>query len=169
MRNSVRLAAAIAAAITIASGCSRDASQSAAAPKESADQFVERLNRELSELGREQAAAGWAYATFINMDTEFLNAKATERGLEYFSNAVEAAKQYDNQKLSPATARTLMLLKLGVAAPAPKDPAKRAELAAISSKMEGMYGAAKYCPKGPESCKDQEQLTELIANSRNYD
>jgi peptidyl-dipeptidase A len=169
MKNSVRLAAAIAAAVAIASGCSRDASQTAAAPKESADQFVERLNRELTDLGREQAAAGWAYATFINMDTEFLNAKATERGLEYFSNAVEAAKQYDNQQLSPATARTLLLLKLGVAAPAPKDPAKRAELAAITSKMEGMYGAAKYCPKGPESCKDQEQLTDVIANSRNYD
>lgn len=169
MRNSVRLAAAIAAAIAIASGCSRDASQTVAAPKETADQFVERLNREMTELGREQAAAGWAYATFINMDTEFLNAKATERGLEYFSNAVEAAKQYDNQKLSPATARTLLLLKLGVAAPAPKDPAKRAELAAITSKMEGMYGAAKYCPKGPESCKDQEQLTDVIATSRNYD
>jgi peptidyl-dipeptidase A len=169
MNNSVRLAAAIAAAIAIGSGCSRDASQTAAAPRETADQFVERLNRELTELGREQAAAGWAYATFINMDTEFLNAKATERGLEYFSNAVEAAKQYENQKLSPATARTLLLLKLGVAAPAPKDPAKRAELAAITSKMEGMYGAAKYCPKGPESCKDQEQLTDVIANSRNYD
>jgi peptidyl-dipeptidase A len=169
MRNSVRLAAAIAAAIAIASGCSRDASQTATAPKETADQFVERLNRELTELGHEQAAAGWAYATFINMDTEFLNAKATERGLEYFSNAVEAAKQYQNQKLSPATARALLLLKLGVAAPAPTDPAKRAELAAITSKMEGMYGAAKYCPKGPESCKDQEQLTDVIAKSRNYD
>ena len=114
------------------------------------------LNRELTELGREQAAAGWAYATFINQDTEFLNAKATERGLEYFSNAVEAAKAYEKQQLSPATARTLQLLKLGVAAPAPKDAAKRAELAAITSKMEGMYGAAKYCPKGPDSCKDQE-------------
>ncbi|HXS92128.1 MAG TPA: M2 family metallopeptidase [Steroidobacteraceae bacterium] len=169
MRNSVRLGAAIAAAIAIASGCSRDASQTAAAPKETADQFVDRLNRELTELGREQGAAGWAYATFINMDTEFLNAKATERGLEYFSNAVEAAKQYQGQQLSPATARTLELLKLGVAAPAPKDAAKRAELAAITSKMEGMYGAAKYCPKGPESCKDQEQLTDVIANSRNYD
>ena len=89
--------------------------------KESADQFVERLNREMTELGREQAAAGWAYATFINQDTEFLNAKATERYLEYFSNAVEAAKAYENQQLSPATARTLQLLKLGVAAPAPKD------------------------------------------------
>src|SRR5215207_10478289 len=110
MRNSVRLAAAIAAVIALASGCSRDTSQSAATPKESADQFVERLDRELTELGREQGAAGWAYATFINQDTEFLNAKATERGLEYFTTAVEASKAYEKQELSPATARTLKLL-----------------------------------------------------------
>jgi peptidyl-dipeptidase A len=169
MRNSVRLAAAIAAVIAIAGGCSRDTSRSATAPKESADEFVTRLNSEMTDLGREQAAAGWAYATYINQDTEFLNAKATERQLEYFSNAVEAAKAYQNRQLSPATARTLELLKLGVAAPAPKDPAKRAELAGITSKMEGMYGAAKYCPKGPESCQDQGQLTKILANSHNYD
>jgi peptidyl-dipeptidase A len=169
MRNSVRLAAAIAAVIAISGGCSRDTSRSATAPKESADEFVTRLNSEMTDLGREQAAAGWAYATYINQDTEFLNAKATERQLEYFSNAVEAAKAYQNQQLSPATARTLELLKLGVAAPAPKDPAKRAELAGITSKMEGMYGAAKYCPKGPDSCKDQGQLTKILANSHNYD
>jgi len=169
MRNSVRLAAAIAAVIAVSSGCSRDTSRSAAAPKESADEFVTRLNREMAELGREESAAGWAYATYINQDTEFLNAKATERGLEYFTNAVEAAKAYENQKLSPADARTLLLLKLGVAAPAPKDPAKRAELAGITSKMEGMYGAAKYCPQGPQSCKDQGQLTEILASSRKYD
>jgi peptidyl-dipeptidase A len=169
MRNSVRLAAAIAAVIAIAGGCSRDTSQSAAAPKESADEFVTQLNSEMTDLGREQASAGWAYATYINQDTEFLNAKATERQLEYFSNAVEAAKAYQDQKLSSATARTLELLKLGVAAPAPKDPAKRAELAGITSKMEGMYGAAKYCPKGPDSCKDQGQLTKVLASSHNYD
>jgi peptidyl-dipeptidase A len=169
MRNSLRLAAAIAAVLAISSGCSRDTSHSTAAPKESADEFVARLNREMAELGREQGAAGWAYATYINQDTEFLNAKATERGLEYFTNAVEAAKAYENEKLSPATARTLELLKLGVAAPAPKDPAKRAELAGITSKMEGMYGAAKYCPKGPDSCRDQGQLTEILATSHKYD
>jgi peptidyl-dipeptidase A len=169
MRNSVRLAAAIAAVVAIAGGCSRDTSQSASAPQESADQFVARLNSEMTDLGREQAAAGWAYATYINQDTEFLNAKATERQLEYFSNAVEAAKAYEKQQLSPATARTLELLKLGVAAPAPKDPTKRAELAGITSKMEGMYGAAKYCPKGPDSCKDQGQLTKVLASSHNYD
>ena len=169
MRNSLPLAAAIAAVIAIASGCLRDTSQQAAAPKESADQFVERLNHELDQLGHEQAAAGWAYATYIMPDTEFLNAKATERTLEYYSNAVEAAKAYEGQQLSPATARALLLLKLGLAAPAPKDPTKRAELAGVTSKMEGMYGAAKYCPKGPESCKDQTQLTDAVANSRNYD
>jgi len=169
MRNSVRLAAAIAAVIALASGCSRDTTQTAAAPpKESADQFVERMNRELDELGHETAAAGWAYATYIIPDTEFLNAKATERTLEYYSNAVEAAKVYDGQQLSAPTARALLLLKLGLAAPAPKDPVKRAELASVTSKMEGMYGAAKYCPKGPESCKDQTQLTDVLANSRNY-
>ena len=169
MRNSVRLAAAIAAVIALAGGCSRDTSQSAAAPRESADQFVERLNRESTELGRELAAAGWAYATFINQDTEFLNAKATERGLEYFGKSVETAKTYDGKEMSPATARTLQLLKLAVPAPAPKDAAKRAELAALTSKMEGMYGSAKYCPKGPDSCKDQTQLTDVLANSRKYD
>ncbi|HET9446235.1 MAG TPA: M2 family metallopeptidase [Steroidobacteraceae bacterium] len=169
MRNSVRLAAAIAAVIALAGGCSRETSQSPAAPRESADQFVERLNRESSELGRELAAAGWAYATFINQDTEFLNAKATERGLEYLSKSLETAKAYEGQEMSPATARTLQLLKLSAPAPAPKDPAKRAELAGLTSKMEGMYGSAKYCPKGPESCKDQTQLTDVLANSRNYD
>jgi peptidyl-dipeptidase A len=169
MRNPVRLAAAIAAVIAVSSGCSRDTSQGTAAPQESADEFVARLNREMAELGREQSAAGWAYATYINQDTEFLNAKATERGLEYFTNAVEAAKAYEKQRLSPADARTLLLLKLGVAAPAPKDPAKRAELAGITSKMEGMYGAAKYCPQGPQSCQDQGQLTEILATSRKYD
>jgi peptidyl-dipeptidase A len=169
MRNSVRLAAAIAAVIALASGCSRDTTQTAAAPpRESADQFVERMNRELDELGHETAAAGWAYATYIIPDTEFLNAKATERTLEYYSNAVEAAKVYDGQQLSAPTARALLLLKLGLAAPAPKDPVKRAELASVTSKMEGMYGAAKYCPKGPESCKDQTQLTDVLANNRNY-
>ena len=168
MRSSVRLAAAIAAVIAIAAGCSREASQKAAAPQESADQFVQRVNQELDELGHESSAAGWAYATYITPDTEFLNAKATERTLEYYGKAVEAAKAYEGQQLSPATARALLLLKLGLSAPAPKDPEKRAELAAVTSKMEGMYGAAKYCPKGPESCKDQTQLTDVLANSRNY-
>jgi peptidyl-dipeptidase A len=166
-RRYVRLAATIAAVLAVAA-CDRKPEQTAARA-ESGDAFVERINRELMERSREESAAGWAYATYINVDTEYLNAKANERALEYFSAAAEQAKAYDPAGLSPTTARAIQLLKLGVAAPAPSDPAKRAELAAITSKMEGMYGAAKYCPKGPESCKDQTQLTSILATSRNYD
>lgn len=163
----VRLAAAIAAVLALAA-CDRKPPASSART-ESGDEFVARLNREIAERGHEQGVAGFAYATFINQDTEFLNAKANERFLEYFSSAVEQAKGREKEQLSPASARAIHLLKLGVSAPAPADPAKRSELAGLASKMEGMYGAAKYCPKGPESCQDQTQLTDILANSRDYD
>lgn len=167
-RTNLVLACAIAAALPTLAGCSR-APVETQAPQETADQFVARVNVEMKDISRELSAAGFAYATFINTDTEFLNAKANERYLTYFSKAVGEAKAYEKQQLSPTAARAIALLKLGVAAPAPDDPVKRAELAATTSKMEGMYGAAKYCPKGPQSCKDQTQLTDIMANSRNYD
>ncbi|MGH8178811.1 MAG: M2 family metallopeptidase [Steroidobacter sp.] len=170
IRNSVRLSTAIAGVLILAAGCDRaDVQDPSTASKESADEFVERVNREMSDLGRELSAAGFAYATYINQDTEFLNAKANERYLEYFGAAVEQAKAYENTQLEPSTARAIKVLKLGVAAPAPKDPVKLAQMTALTSKMEGMYGAAKYCPKGPDSCKDQTELTDIMANSRNYD
>jgi peptidyl-dipeptidase A len=168
-RNSARLTAAI-LSVLIAAACSKPGGDEApSASRESVEAFVARVNRELTERGRELSTAGFAYATYINQDTEFLNAKANERYLEYFGEAVEQAKAYENQQLDPAAARALKLLKLGVAAPAPKDPAKLAQISALTSKMEGMYGAAKYCPKGPDSCKDQTQLTDIMAKSRKYD
>ncbi len=169
MMSSWILRIGVATALLAASGCQRTTeSNTAQTRKETAVEFVDRTNAEMVDLGRETAAAAWTYATYINQDTEFLNAKANERWLTYFSQAVEDAKAFEGQDLPPRVARSIQVLKLGVAAPAPNDPAKRAELAAIASKMEGMYGAAKYCPKGPESCKDQGALTDILANSRNY-
>ena len=167
--NSMRSAACIAAVLLLGACQKTNDENPSAGPVESADAFVDRINREMAELDRELGAAAFAYATYINPDTEFLNAKANERYLEYFSAAVEQAKRYEGQQLSAVTARTLQLFKLGVEAPAPKDPVKRAELSAIASKMEGVYGAAKYCPKGPKSCKGQPELSNILANSRNYD
>lgn len=160
----------LAAALSILAGCEKAQTPTTqTAAKETAEAFVARVNQEMKDLNRESNAAGFTYATFINPDTEFLNAKANERYLAYFSKAVAEAKAYEKAQLSAPTARAIALLKLGVAAPAPGDPVKRAELAAIASKMEGVYGAAKYCPSGPQSCKDQGQLTDIMANSRKYD
>jgi peptidyl-dipeptidase A len=138
-------------------------------PAESADEFVARVNREMAELGKEKSAAEWVQATYINDDTQQLTAKATERYLEYFSHAVEQSKRYAGEKLKPETARAIELLKLDVVAPAPNDAAKRAELTQITARMEAIYGEGKYCPKGPESCRNLDALEEVLATSRNYD
>jgi peptidyl-dipeptidase A len=163
----IRLRHAVALGLLACAGCSERASPPA--EQRTAAEFVAQVNAEMTELGRESAAAGFAYATYINPDTEYLNAKASERYLEYFLKAVDEAKAYEHGDVDPTSARAIQLLKLGVSAPAPKDPQKLAQLSALMSKMEGMYGAAKYCPEGPESCKDQTALTQIMATSRDYD
>jgi peptidyl-dipeptidase A len=162
----------IAATLAILTACGKappENSPAAKAPAETADAFVARVNTEMADLNHETSATAFTYATFINPDTEYLNALANDRYLAYFSKSVGEAKAYEKETLSAPTQRAIELLKLGVAAPAPDDPVKRAELSTIASRMEGMYGAAKYCPHGPESCKDQTQLTNVLARSRNYD
>jgi peptidyl-dipeptidase A len=141
----------------------------AVASAETADEFVARLNKEFADLALEVNAAGWTQATYINVDTQLLNAKAYERYLAFFSSAVEQAKQFEGQPMSPASRRAIELLKLGVAAPAPDDPAKRAELAGLIAGMDAKYGSAKHCPQGPESCRDEVQLKAVLEKSRDYD
>jgi peptidyl-dipeptidase A len=145
------------------------ASGQAAAADESADEFVTRVNGELTARAQEAQAAGFTLDTFITPDTQLLNARANDRYLAYLSKAVAEAKRYDTQKLSPATARALMKLRLNVAAPAPDDAQKRARLTQLAAQLEAKYGEGKYCPTGPSSCKNFDQLAEILATSRNYD
>ena len=165
IRDAVRRASlAAAASIAILA-----AVPAAVASAETADEFVARLNKEFADLALEVNAAGWTQATYINVDTQLLNAKAYERYLAFFSSAVEQAKQFEGKPMSPASKRAIELLKLGVAAPAPDDPAKRAELAGLIAGMDAKYGSAKYCPQGPESCRDEVQLKAVLEKSRDYD
>ena len=145
------------------------ASGQAAAANESADEFVMRVNGELTARAQEAQAAGFTLDVFITPDTQLLNARANDRYLAYLSKAVTEAKRYDTQKLSPATARALMKLRLNVAAPAPDDARKRARLTQLEAQLEAKYGEGKYCPTGPASCKNLDQLSEILATSRNYD
>ena len=139
------------------------------ATAETADEFVARLNKELAAIGLESAAAAWTQGTYITVDTQLLNARANERFLAYFSDAVEQAKKFDGQPMSPSSRRALDLLRLGVSAPAPDDPLKRAELAKLAAGMEAKYGSATYCPEGPDSCRNEIQLKQVLEESRDYD
>ncbi|MGC4029451.1 MAG: M2 family metallopeptidase [Steroidobacteraceae bacterium] len=156
-------------AALLAAGCGSPS----APPPTSADAaaFVTRLNADMLELGKEVSAAGWVQATYITADTQLLNARANERYLEYFSKAVKESRRFDAVQKDEATARAIALLRQGVAAPAPDDPAKRSELTQIAARLEAAYGEGKYCVTrgGQEQCRNIDQLSETIATSRDYD
>lgn len=144
------LALAIGASVLALSACNKDDAQDAAAPAaapkgETADQFIARVNQELRKMYPEITASQWLSNTYINDDSQLLEAKYNERYLAQLNVWIEQARKFEGQQMSPETARAIQLLKLSTAMPAPKDPAKLEELTKLASKMGGMYGAGKYC------------------------
>jgi peptidyl-dipeptidase A len=178
----LRGAAALIAIVAVA-GCNGPGAPAQTAPKVDANGFVAEINKELVDLNRESNAAGWVQATYITADTQYLNARVTERYLEFFSRRAGEAKAYEKETLDPATARSLMLLKLSVSAPAPSDAAKRFELASLTTELDAMYGEGKYCPPAEngklktvlkftaddKGCKNLDDLSDILATSRDYD
>jgi peptidyl-dipeptidase A len=170
MRARLILCIGLAAALA---GCGKEASAPPAAPVETAGAFIARANHDLSELAREVQVASFIQATDITADTEFIDAKANDRYLALLGQYAAGAGKFAGQKLAPADARALALLKFNVDVPAPRDAARRAELTRLGAQLQSMFGAGKYCPpgaaQGSAACKNVEQLSEVLAKSRNYD
>ena len=171
------LALAIGAGIATLVACKKDepAADTAAAPVapkgESADEFVARVNDEFKKMYPELTAAQWLSSTYINDDSQLLAAKGNERYLTQLNSWIGQAKKFEGQKMSPETARAIQLLKLATAMPAPKDPAKLAELTQIATKMEGTYGAGSYCTGEGDAkkCRQLGELEDVLRSSRDYD
>ena len=137
-------------------------------PTETAKQFVSRVEEEGGQLNKEVSAAYWVRSTYITPDTAILAAKAGERALTFESNMVKQAKQFRSAEMDSDSARAIELMLRGSSAPAPNDPALRAELSAILTDMEGQYGAGKYCNAAGE-CRELQELESVLAKSRDYD
>ncbi len=171
------LALAIGAGVATLAACKKDepAADTTAAPAapqgETADQFIARVNDEFKKMYPELTAAQWLSSTYINDDSQLLAAKGNERYLTQLNTWIEQAKKFEGQKMSPETARAIQLLKLATAMPAPKDPAKLAELTQIATKMEGAYGAGEYCTGEGEAkkCRQLGELEDVLRSSRDYD
>jgi peptidyl-dipeptidase A len=136
-----------------------------------AKKFAERVNADLKRLWVRAATAEWIKATYITDDTERNAAWVNEEVLAYMNQTIKEANRFQGLKLDPDTARTLHLLKVNSAIAAPSDAQKRAELASLAAKLEGLYGKGKYCKKdsaGKESCKDLGELEDVLATSRDY-
>ncbi|WP_296280888.1 M2 family metallopeptidase [Pseudoxanthomonas sp.] len=171
------LALAVGVSIATLAACKKDepASDKAATPAapkgETADQFIARVNDEFKKMYPELTAAQWLSSTYINDDSQLLAAKGNERYLTQLNSWIEQAKKFEGQQMSPETARAIQLLKLATAMPAPKDPAKLAELTQIATKMEGTYGAGTYCTGEGDAkkCRQLGELEDVLRSSRDYD
>ncbi len=173
------LALAVGAGLLSIGACKKDAqpgdtaTRSAApavAADENADAFVARINKEVKATYPDLTAAQWLSSTYINDDSQRVAAKANERFLGQLNAWIKAAKQFEGQKMSPESARAILLLKLSTSMPPPSDPDKLAELTRIASKMEGDYGAGKSCTGAGDSkvCRDLGELSEVLAKNRDY-
>ena len=133
---------------------------------EEARKFIDDVEQKLLVLGVDSARADWVKDTYITDDTETLSAKLDERAIAATVDYAKQSTRFDGLQLDAVTARKIKLLKLSLTIATPSDPKESQELTRIVAGMEGTYGKGKYCPSGPESCKDLDQLSNVLAESR---
>ena len=152
---------------TPSSSASSAASAQPIDPNETADQFIARVNAEMRADYVENTAAQWLSETYINEDSQAVASKANERALVKLGQYVEQAKRFEGQPMAPETARALQLLRLGITVPPPKNPQHLAELTKLGTKLNGDYGAGKYCPdaNNPSSCMEIGQIEDILADT----
>src|SRR5262245_57346444 len=154
-----------AALLAGAIGFSALAADTKATPEE-ARKFIDDAEKRLLVLNVDAARGDWVKSTYITDDTEATAALLDERAIAATVDYAKKSTRFDGLNLDPVTARKILLLKFGLTLATPSDPKESEELTRITSSMEGTYGKGKYCPSGPESCKDLEQLSKIIAESR---
>lgn len=132
---------------------------------EEAKAFIQAAEKKLDQLFIEINQADWVYQNFITQDSEALSARANENLTGAMVQLANEAARFNSLKLDYDTRRKLDALRQGIVLPAPNDAAKNAELAAVSTKMNGMYGKGKYCPEKGE-CQDLGALEKTIGESR---
>ena len=131
--------------------------------------FVDSAESVLMGLSERAARAQWVQATHISYDTNFLASEANERLLGAAVELAEDAARYvDVEGLDPDVRRKLEILRNGLVIPAPSDPAKTAEVSQLQTSLESRYGQGEYC-RANGDCLDLEEMTELLATSRDED
>jgi peptidyl-dipeptidase A len=131
-----------------------------------ARKFIEDAERQLMTLAVEAGRAEWVKSTYITDDTEALAAKANERAIAATVALAKQSTRFDKLKLPADVARKMKLLKLSLVIATPANPKEGEELTRIVAGMEGTYGKGKYCPEGKDKFLSLEDITRVMAASR---
>jgi peptidyl-dipeptidase A len=128
--------------------------------------FLDEAEGKLLALATEASRAGWVQSTYITDDTEILSAAANERVIAASVVYAKKVARFEGASLPPASARKILLLKNSLTLAAPADPKESEELTRIVASLEGTYGKGKYCPPGKDACLDLEDISKILATSR---
>ena len=163
-----RLVFLVVACSAAAIACSRGASSSAPTAAD-AKAFLATVNETTLKLGVEANRAGWVQQTYITDDTEALAARASQAANDAGARFAKEATKYDHVDVPPSERRELTVLKTSLVLASPSDPKESDELSKIMARLESMYGKGKWCPEPstPESCKTIDDVTRIMATSRN--
>ena len=156
-----RLIVFVSCALLLLGGCAGHR-----ATPEEAKAFIDAAELKLLALNNDAQRADWIKDTYITDDTEAVAAIIDERAINATVGYAKQSTQFDGLPLDAVTARKIKLLKLSLTIATPNDPKESEELTRITAGMEGTYGKGKYCPDTPQTCKDLEALSKILAESR---
>ena len=143
---------------------------------EAARAFVEGADATLRATRTRASLGEWIRQTHITDDTERLAAELNADAMAELDRLTRESLRFSPATAAPEVARQLELLRnpsvLPGGAPVvpPADAARRAELAGLAAKLDGLYGKGKWCgADGKAPCRDLGQLEEVLAKSRSWD
>ncbi|HYC30810.1 MAG TPA: M2 family metallopeptidase [Gemmatimonadales bacterium] len=144
-------------------------SQERPATAADAQRYMAGVERALDSLSIESSRAQWVAANFITEDTEALSAAAQLAYNLAVRRFAADARRFERLDLPADLRRKFRLLKLSVPAPSPADPAGAAELARLTTSMEGDYGKGSWCRparSGGEECLQIDDIERILGESR---
>ena len=158
--------AVLMAAMVWSAGCGGNGS--AAPTVDEAHAFLEDVDATLKRLGVHQNQAGWTAQTYITVDTEALDARATREIIEAIARYAKEATRFDGVEVAADRRRQLDLLKLSLVMVTPENPDEAEELTRIATRLRSMYGTGKFCPDdgASDGCLNIDDITKVMATSR---
>jgi peptidyl-dipeptidase A len=156
----------VSASLILAAGCSGAATT--APTSADAKKFLDEVDRTFTRLSIESNRAGWVTQNFITVDTEAMDARATQAIADASSRFAKEAVRFDKIDVPPEQRRQLDLLKVSLVLATPSDPKEAEELTTLVSAMRGEYGRGKWCRDAAksDSCMNIDDITKLLASSR---
>src|SRR5687768_4679987 len=164
-----RVAVAALALLLLATACGRTPGADAAPTVEEASRFLETVDSTLKRVSVHAAQAGWVAQNFITIETEAIDARATQAEIETLARFAKESTRFDRLTLPERERRQLHLLKLSLVMATPQNPAEAEELTKLVSSMRSAYGRGRFCPEPgrSEGCLNIDDITKIMATSRN--